>query len=398
MNRSLSSVIRATPAAILAVLLVSCGPRPLPPSPVSDPLPLPQPEEVESVLFLLGDAGDAVAERSPILTKLGEDVDWWAERLEADSSVAVLILGDIIYPEGMRDPGDSEYDRDTAVVMSQVRLVGGPSARQRGARIYFVAGNHDWGLREDREGYVRLANLATFLEGVRDASGIPAYLVPDAGTGGPYVLDWGTRFRLLLLDTAWWLVNADLPAKQEVLRGIDQAFATAGDREIALVAHHPFRSGGPHGGGFSIAEALGLRYILHRSGAVLQDVTSVPYRELETGLRNIFGRYGPPLVFIGGHEHSLQVLGSAEPTDPQYSLVSGAGSKLSQIGPAASMLFGLSAPGYMKLVMEKDGDVGLYVEAAPRSYLHCEPAEVIPNPCVVEGLDSIRTVFSRRLE
>lgn len=392
--------VRAGPLKLLLLLLPlgACGPRPLPPSPVSDPLPVPDPAEVESVLFLVGDAGDAVTERSPILTRLTADVEWWSQRLEADSSVAVLVLGDIVYPDGMRGPESSEYGRDTAIVMSQVRLVGGPSARERGSRIYFVAGNHDWGLEEHWEGYLRLKNLDTFLDGVRGGSGIPAHLAPEAGTGGPFVLDWGSHLRLVLLDTAWWLLSADVPQKQAVLRGINTAFETAGEREVALVAHHPFRSGGPHGGGFSLTEALGLRYILHRSGAILQDVTALPYRELEAGLRNIFGRHGPPLAFIGGHEHSLQVLASIEPTDPEFSLISGSASKLSEIGPADGLLFGLSAPGYMRLIVEKDGGVNLFVEAAPPSFQHCAANEVVPNPCVVEGMDSIRTAFSRQLK
>ena len=40
----------------------------------------------------------------------------------------------------------------TATLMSQVRLVTGPAALARHARAYFVAGNHDWGLKEEFEG------------------------------------------------------------------------------------------------------------------------------------------------------------------------------------------------------------------------------------------------------
>jgi hypothetical protein len=233
---------------------------------------------------------------------------------------------------------------------------------------------------------------------VRAWSGIPAYLVPQAGTGGPFVVDWGDRLRLILLDSAWWLVSAGEVERRAVLDGIDEAFLGAGDREVVLAAHHPFKSGGPHGGGFSLWELLGVRYVLHRSGAILQDLTSIPYRALEAGLREIFARHDPPLAFIGGHEHSLQVVVGVEPSDPRFNLVSGSGSKLSEVGPEPGLIFGNSVPGYMRLVMEKDGGVTLFVEAAPPEYLACEESDVEPNPCVLEGIAAMETVFSRRLK
>lgn len=93
---------------------------------------------------------------SPVLQRLQRDVDEWAGRLDPDSAVAVLILGDIVYPTGLHPPESRWFDHDTAVVMSQVRLVSGPEALRRGARAYFVAGNHDRGLREDFAGAMRL--------------------------------------------------------------------------------------------------------------------------------------------------------------------------------------------------------------------------------------------------
>ena len=383
--------------SIWMMTMAACGPPPIPQMPSWDPLPEPDPANVESVIFLLGDAGDVVSSSSPVLTRLTEDVEWWSDELERDSAVAVLVLGDIIYPNGMRDPGTPEYDRDTAIVLSQTRVVSGEQALEHKAHMYFMAGNHDWGRRMHWEGFVRLKNLDDYLESVRAWSGASVYLVPEAGAGGPHVVDWGDHLRLILLDTAWWLLSADEVEKQGVLSRIEEAFETAGDREIALAAHHPFKSGGPHGGGISIWELIGVRYILHRSGAILQDVTSEPYRALESGLRGIFARHEPPLGFFGGHEHSLQVVLGVEPTDPEFSLISGSGSKLSEIGPEAGLVFGRSAPGYMKVVIEKDGGVTLYVEATRPEFLACEAVEVGPSECLQEGLAAMETVYSRRL-
>lgn len=89
----------------LAVLLVlgGCAPPP-PPPPLSGPVALPDTGEVERVVFLLGDAGDAQAETSPVLARLREDVEHWSARLPHDSAVAVLVLGDNVYPTGLQSP------------------------------------------------------------------------------------------------------------------------------------------------------------------------------------------------------------------------------------------------------------------------------------------------------
>lgn len=361
-------------------------------------IPAPAPSEVESVLFLMGDAGDALPGRSPVLALMREDIEWWTSQLDRDSSIAVLVLGDIVYPRGLHPPGDGEYGRDSAVVMGQIDLVTGPSARERGARVWFMAGNHDWGLREDWEGYVRLRRFEEFVAAERSRTGVTAELVPVAGSGGPVVVDWGKNYRLLILDTAWWLLAGDAETRAAVLAAIDEAFATAGGRELLLAAHHPFRSGGPHGGSFSFWETMGIRYILFRSGAILQDISSRPYRELETGLREIFSRYGVPLAFIGGHEHSLQLLEAIKPTDPLFSIVSGSASKLSSVGPVDGLVFGQSAPGYMRLVIEKNGGVTLFVVAAAERFQHCPGEEPARTTCMEMARVEYGTVYSRRLK
>ena len=325
-------------------------------APISSPsgaetIAVPAVEDVESVLFFLGDAGEATTATSPLLERLRQDIEWWSAELERDSAVVLLVLGDIVYPLGLNPPGSESFDSDTAVAMSQVRLVAGPSARAHSARAIFLPGNHDWGLREDWEGYVRLAALESFLVQASAQTGARVELAPKAGTGGPFVVDWGRHHRIAILDTAWWLLEGLAAGRVQVLRDIEEAFATAGNRELIIAAHHPFKSGGPHGGGFSFWETLGIRYLLFRSGAILQDVTSRPYRDLETGLREIFERHGKPLAFVGGHEHSLQVIQGVEPTDPHNNLISGSGSKNSAVGALAWMLFAQAAPGYKRLVI-----------------------------------------------
>jgi hypothetical protein len=385
-------------APLLLALQAACA-LSSPPQPAPQQIPAPDPAEVERVVFLVGDPGTARREHYPILPRLSQDIEWWAQRLERDSAVTVLFLGDIVYPLGLHPPGHELYPHDSAIVMDQIQLLAGPNARERRAQGYFMAGNHDWGLKEEFDGFVRLKNLDVFLNRARASTGASVQLVPEVGTGGPFVLDLGERIRVAILDTAWWLLaGGDLRAQHAVvLDSLESTFRSAGDREILVAAHHPLRSAGPHGGEFSFWRTLGVRYLLARSGAILQDITSIPYRELERGLRAIFERHGPPLAFIGGHEHSLQVFRDIRPTDPTYSIVSGSASKVSSVGTAEGMLFGRSAPGYMRLVVEKDGGISLFVEAAPERFRSCPKELPERAACMAEGVAAFQTVHSQRL-
>jgi hypothetical protein len=386
--------------AMLAIGLTASCVRPdvlLPPPPT---VPLAAPGDVERVLFLIGDAGEARATHFPILPTLQRDIEWWTSHLESDSAVTVLFLGDNVYPLGLHAPGTPEYPGDSAVIMDQLSLLAGPAAVSRGAQGIFMAGNHDWGLKEEWEGFVRLKTMEDFLEMGRATTGAGVRLAPEAGTGGPEVVDVGRHVRLLILDTAWWLLDGGrLTAENQVdvLAGIEEAIASAGDREIFIAAHHPFRSAGPHGGEFNFWRTFGARYILARSGAILQDVTSLPYRKLEQGLRRIFERQGPPLVFIGGHEHSLQMFGPIQPTDPRYSIVSGAGSKTSSVGTADGIYFARDWPGYMRIVIEQDGGMSLFVIAVPPEFHECPTSEPERAECMEEGMAAFGTIYSFRL-
>lgn len=390
---------RGAAALLLLVAAGACGLDP-PVLPTPQTIPPPDPAEVERVIFLVGDPGEARLDHFPLMGRLSQDIEGWSAALGRDSAVTVLYLGDIIYPYGLHPPGSDLFPHDSAIVMDQVRLVAGPAAREHGTQGYFMAGNHDWGLEEEWDGYVRLETLDEFLAVAREATGASVRLVPEAGTGGPFVLDLGPHVRLIIIDTAWWLLRGgDNVAEQHavVLRGVEEAMEDAGDREVLIAAHHPFKSAGPHGGEFSFWETLGIRYVLARSGAILQDLTSLPYRELERGLRQIFARTGPPLAFIGGHEHSLQVISGILPTDPAFNVVSGSASKLSGVSAEPGMTFGYRAPGYMRLVVEKDGGVTLFVEAAEERYHSCPTEDPARAACMAEGVAAYRTVHSQRL-
>src|SRR5690606_32405684 len=123
---------------------------------------------------------------------------------------------------------------------------------------------HDWGQDTDLPGAERVARLGNLLVRASEQTGASVILEPPAGTAGPTIVDVGEHVRMLLLDTAWWLLYGkedDAFRNQAVLKGIEEAMRTAGDREILIAAHHPFKSAGPHGGNFSFWETFGVRYL-----------------------------------------------------------------------------------------------------------------------------------------
>jgi hypothetical protein len=389
MNRA--SAFVALLAAVLWAAGCSSRVPELPPSMI----PLPVADEVESVLFLFGDAGYADETRDPVLRRLAADVELWSGRLARDSSVMVLFLGDIVYPLGLRHSVD-EYPRDSAIVQSQVNILGGANARSNGAIGYFLAGNHDWGNARNEAGVRRLLNLEEFLDRQR-ASGVHVRLQPEAGQPGPAVIDLGRHTRLLLFDTAWWLLAESEYLKQRAFQQAADVIRSAPDRAIIVAAHHPFASAGPHGGTVPFWKTLGLRTFMHRAGAVMQDLNSIVYRELRDALLRAFHE-GQPLVFAGGHDHNLQVIASDSFPRPRFDVISGSGSKVSSVGHVDGMLYRHEAPGYVKLLTHRSGRVDLFVVAAPdRSFLRCTGEGEALAQCMEESVAAIQPTFAMRI-
>src|SRR5262245_38191861 len=183
------------------VVFLGCARHSYTPPTVHRDVPEPPASEIESILYLVGDAGEATMETSPVLRRLQSAVEQWSEALSRDSSVVVLYLGDNVYPRGMRDRTDPFYFQDSTHLQSQIDVVSGRNARKNGARAVFIAGNHDWGHMPGEPGKQRIRNMQDFID--RRSGGIRATFLPKAGTSGPAMIDMSRHVRLLLIDTAW---------------------------------------------------------------------------------------------------------------------------------------------------------------------------------------------------
>ena len=382
--------------AMIAVGMSACGKKPLPDLPASLLRDVPA-DSVESVIFWIGDVGKAVWGKSPIVHKLAADVDNWARLLPRDSAVAVVYLGDNVYPGGLRDAGRPEFWEDSTHLEAQVNVMLAPNTRARDAFAVFIPGNHDWGHKFGPEGEVRLGNMEQFLLR-RQAQGVNVSLEPRSGAPGPAVIDVGRHSRIIIIDTAWWLLSPNDAEKELLMDRVLQAMSSAGSRAVMIATHHPYKSASSHGGLNPFWETLGIKWLLSKSGAALQDLNSLPYRDFLNRIQTIWERTGPPLLFAGGHDHVLQVIRGTERLDPAHMIVSGAGSKLSTVGHINGMVYRGREPGYMRMVIRKNGKIDLFVVSADESFLTCDRGdEAATAQCLNAGINAFRNTFSMPL-
>ena len=340
----------------------TCGPTPAAPAPPA--------VDVETHLFLVGDAGKPAPRGEPVLEALTREL------ARDPSRSLVVFLGDNIYPHGLPPVASPERAKAERRLSAQIAGV-----RASGARAIFIPGNHDWA-GGGAEGGEAVRRQGAFLE----ERGAPlASLLPVAGCPGPAITDVGPKLRLVLLDTQWWLeeeprhptTGCSAGSEQEVLAALRDALGSAGERNVAVLAHHPLAAGGPHGGQFGWADnvfplrtvkpwlwiplpGLGSIYPLARKeGISPQDFSNERNRHMRAALEGVL-REHPPLVYASGHEHSLQVLrgGSA-----RNLLVSGGGI-LGHTDRAVCLptsRFALGRAGFMRLDVEGGGRVRLGV-------------------------------------
>ena len=287
-----------------------------------------QADSTDVSLFLIGDAGVPRVGFEPVLAALQHEVS------TTPGERVIVFLGDNIYPRGLPDstdlPGRIESERRiTAQVVA---------AESSHAKTIFIPGNHDWDA-ERADGLTAVRREAAF---IRQISHNTVLFLPANGCPGPTVFDAGTRVRLLLLDTQWWLQEGAKPqgsprasgcaaaTSADVVDSIRTDIATAGTRSVVVLAHHPIYSGGAHGEHWSLGDYIGSGpvILLRRMVNSAQDFRSNVNTTMRQTISSAFDPL-PPLLYISGHDHALQVLtGRPSAHEPLRYIVSGAGDYL----------------------------------------------------------------------
>jgi hypothetical protein len=323
-------------------------------------------------LFLIGDAG-APREGDPVLQALAQAAG------RASDRATIVFLGDNIYPAGLPDVGMPDRARAESLLIRQIEVF-----RWSGARGYFVPGNHDWA-RHRPDGLVAIRRQGDF---IRANAGALAELVPAEGCPGPEVRDVGPVFRLVLLDTQWWLHEHEKPVHptsscpadrpEEFVAGLKTAVRAEG-RQVVVLAHHPLASGGEHGGRFSLEHHLfplrearswlwvplpiigSLYPLLRSSGVSPQDIPDRRNRVMREAIESALAETRP-LAYVSGHEHNLQVLqGGAA----RWLLVSGTGyyGHTTHAVWLAATRYAAALSGFMRIDALRSGQIRLGVVA-----------------------------------
>lgn len=352
----------------LTVLAAACGPRAFP---ETSPYPA-QVSEPTEIVYLIGDAGYATPE-SPVIRQIRADV---ASRA-GQADIAVVFLGDNIYPNGLRPPGHAGHADDAAHLDAQIDIVRGVPARG-----FFVPGNHDWD-DSGKDGLEAVLRQGAFLDSVR-AAGVNVEIQPEDACPGPTARELGSSVLLVFIDTAWWLHDKSTRggtdcryrnegAVLEALRRILRENEAGERRQVVVSAHHPLDTYGPHGGYFGTKDMFfpltnlwgpvylpvpALYPMVRNSGVTVQDQSNPTNARMRRDLATVFAEYATqPLIYAGGHDHDLEVFEGSE-YSVGYILVSGAGSKLHNVGKADSeFAAGLQEGelGYMRVEFFADG-------------------------------------------
>ena len=189
-----------------------------------------RPDDYIYSLFLMGDAGDAT------MNPLSGTLKVMSEKLaEVDSSGAVVILGDNIYPDGLPPESSERRPEIDERLLAQIETV-----KEFGGPVYFLPGNHDWA-SSGEEGLEYVNRQESFVE---EYMGRGNTFLPDDGYPGPVSVtlvnkneDAGINYTigLIMMDTHWWIHPHEKPlpygaeteeqAKKLVLKELNESRA-----------------------------------------------------------------------------------------------------------------------------------------------------------------------------
>ncbi|MCH8963280.1 MAG: metallophosphoesterase, partial [Bacteroidetes bacterium] len=337
----------------------------------------PPASEVAYRVFLLGDAGGASLDPiEPVLALLKTHLD------QAGESAAVVFLGDNIYCCGLADSGAVRRDLDEQHLRAQLQ-----SVNDFDGRVVFIPGNHDW--NDDLPGGLEaVARQERFVEATLDRGNT---FLPDDGFPGPVEVDLTDRLTLLVIDTSWWIYEHhkafgdtgeyDLEEDANFLLELDDLVKRNDDKDLLVVGHHPLFSNGRHAGILPLKDHLFPLRRLHpalviplpivgsiyplfvRFSGGRQNLSHPRYRSLRLALSQIFDQH-ESLIYAAGHDHSLQYFPVKIPPLPhrgvdleQHHIISGAGSRLEEVGRGRGAAFTASTEGFAALQYYRDGSI-----------------------------------------
>ena len=339
-----------------------------PPVPGAQKVPQSAGKTVTSRIVLIGDAGQFVNGKAPVMSAARATVPF-------DEKTTVVYLGDNIYRQGLPDDQSATYEHYKAVVDSQANIANGTAAQ-----VYFIPGNHDW-KNGAPDGFSAILRQERYINTLNPKQ---VHFLPKDGCPGPELVNIAPNVAMIIMDSQWWLqqyekpgLESDCESKTEaaVLEEIKDMVAQS-DRKLLIFAdHHPFRSNGEHGGYYTLKQhifpftdaipkayiplpVVGSIYPITRSVfGTIQDMKNPVYSHMIDVVEKEVRKHPFP-VFVAGHEHALQYF-----TDSQAAfIVSGSGCKLDRVSRSRKSDYVADSLGFVVVTAYDDNtsDVQFY--------------------------------------
>ncbi|MDT0644257.1 metallophosphoesterase [Zunongwangia sp. F363] len=346
-------------ALLVVALLCSCsssGPKYREGEPKED-FGYPHDKEIEKSFYLLGDGG-----YSP---KGGSSEGLIAFKRFLDSvdkpQNYSIFLGDNIYPVGM--PAEDDPGRENAEYRLEAQL---DAIEDYDGHVIFIPGNHDW----YSKGIDGLEREAEYLKENFDER---LKWSPDTGCGLE-VLEISENIEMIVIDSQWYLedwddnpkINDDcnIKTREAMLLEVESEISKNKDKTIIIAIHHPLLTNGVHGGQYNWTSQIypsqkkipvpvlgSLATLMRTTGGVsIQDAQNERYKAMVQRLTTL-AQQAERLIFVSGHEHSLQYI---EDNNIKQ-VVAGSGSKASYVTLSNTGLFAYQGQGFAVLDVFEDG-------------------------------------------
>lgn len=276
-------------------------------------------------IFLVGDAGQLQEGKNPVCDWLKQHVDW------NDSTNTIIFLGNNIYPDGMPDEGNKNYDEAKAVIDYQISLVQG-----KNAKAFFIPGNADWKMGK-HNGLAQLQNEWQYINKLQLSN---VQMMPANGCPGPVEVQLGEKAVLVFMDSQWWLQQEDktgiesdceFKTPDDIITALKDILATYSDKLILLAMHHPLYSNGSHNG---------------------YNASMQQYKNMSRRLEEVLKLHSN-VIHAAGHDHSLQFIQH----DSVSFIISGTGSEKAEVKKSENSLFAESENGFAVVEVSTDGNV-----------------------------------------
>lgn len=304
-----------------------------------------------TLVFVGGAAGD---EAAPALARLPERL----EQLDPESGL-VVFTGNYASGELPQkdDPRRAELEQQVAAHVTATRAF-----VERGGRVYYLAGDRDFGPCSGTKAVRRLRSFLNHAYGA-DEEDKKLDVMPKAGCGDPVVLELTDDVGLMLLDSQWWLrgwdddpesnLGCELQSRDTLEEHVREAFNDHRTRRLIVASHHPLLSYGPYGGAFSTPADLGkqgddlVTMLVRGAGLAPQHQNHPRARAYAEMLLKDAERFGS-FLFVSGHDESLQYL----KLEKQTQLIAGsAGRNPTPVGGAREGELSVSTPGWAEVVI-----------------------------------------------